>query len=289
VTKTRQFWYNRINTLIQAHYICSPEDELDKYTVDELEKWALRRARALDVYTSSRKPHFHKRTVGLPSEGLSRLHSSDFILIPGGRWLLICHPAIVYYMDLDFPEPTLHTLFDPHDIDDQIRDPQSAAFATWIDKAAPRLSFRLAFLVHTKGVLEFLVAILNRLSRVADVFRTYTSQINMAGHGADATLVASNTAMLRSFNLDLWVVELTLNDRYLVQVWCTESMVGQIGIYDHRLALGCPDYPMNHDSNHAFDVANPGVRLFCIMRYLTLTLPDRSWNSFMITYLLFNL
>jgi len=83
----------------------------------------------------------------------------------------------------------------------------------------------------------------------------------MADHGVDATLVASNTAMLRSFNSDLWVSGLTLNDRYLVQVWCTESMAAQIGIYDHGLALGCSDYAMNHDSDHAFNVATPGVRV----------------------------
>jgi hypothetical protein len=112
----------------------------------------------------------------------------------------------------------------------------------------------------------------------------------MAGHGIDATLVASGTAMLRSFNLDLWAAGLALNDRYLVQVWCTESMVGQIGIYDHGLALGCPDYPMNHDSNHAFNVANPGVRFILYHAILNIdTVPNRSWNSFMITYLPFNL
>jgi hypothetical protein len=156
VTKTRQFWYKRINTLTKAYYICSPEDELDNYTVDELEQWTLRRARALDNCTSSGKPHFRKRTVDLRPTGLSRLRSSNFILIPGGRWLLIRHPsAVMYYMDLDCPEPTPRVLFDPHEIDDQIREPQSVTFATWIDKASPRLSFRLAFLVHTKGMFNF--------------------------------------------------------------------------------------------------------------------------------------
>jgi hypothetical protein len=81
----------------------------------------------------------------------------------------------------------------------------------------------------------------------------------MTGHGVDATLVASNIAMLRSFNSDLWATGLTLNDRYLVQVWCTESMEAQIGIYDYNLALGCPDYPMNHDSDHPFKVASTRV------------------------------
>jgi hypothetical protein len=68
VTKMRQFWHNRINTLIQAHYICPPEDELDSYAVNELEQWTLRRACVLDVCTSSRKPRFRKRTVGLRCE-----------------------------------------------------------------------------------------------------------------------------------------------------------------------------------------------------------------------------
>jgi hypothetical protein len=124
--------------------------------VNELEQWTLRRARALDVCTGTRKPHFRKRTVDLRSAGLSGLWPSDFILIPGGRWLLIRHPsAVVYYMDLDCHEPTLRILFDPHEIDNQIREPESATFATWIDRASPRLSFRLAFLVHTKGGFTF--------------------------------------------------------------------------------------------------------------------------------------
>jgi hypothetical protein len=54
-------------------------------------------------------------------------------------------------MDLDCPEPTLHTLFDPLEIDSQIRELKSGALTIWIDKASLRLSFRLALLVHTKG------------------------------------------------------------------------------------------------------------------------------------------
>jgi len=139
--------------LTKAHYICPPEDELDNYTVNELERWTLRRVHALDVFTGSRKPHFCKRTVEIQSAGLSGLRSSHFKLIRGGRWLLIRHPsAVVYYMDLDSPKPTLRTLFDPHEIDNRIREPESVTFTTWIDKASPRLSFRLALLVRTKGM-----------------------------------------------------------------------------------------------------------------------------------------
>jgi hypothetical protein len=96
----------------------------------------------------------------------------------------------------------------------------------------------------------------------------------MAGHSVGATLVASDIAMLRSFNSDLWAAGLTLNDRYLVQVWCTETLAAQIGIYDLGLALGCPDYPMNHDDDHPFNVASPGVRSAWYYAYYAISNAD---------------
>lgn len=71
--------------------------------------------------------------------------------------------------------------------------------------------------------------------------------------------------MLRDFNLDVCHSNVALNDRYLVQACIDEAMCTRIGVYDYRLALGCPDYPLNHDGNwHFLRMRSPGVCPFLV-------------------------
>jgi hypothetical protein len=239
-----------------------PEDELDNYTVDELENWTLRRSRALDVFFNSEQPRFRKRTLDLQPKGPCGRNPWNFQLIPGGRWLLLSYPlsVVLYFLDLDSVNPTLRLLFDPKEIDDQIREPNRASLGLWIDRGSSRLSFRIAFRIKAKGMFNLFVIITGRLICVSDLFRTYVIQIDLAGHGEDATLVASNIAMLRDFNFDGTVMKATLNGQYLVEVrWLDRAMNTRIGVYNYRLALGCPDYPMNHDKDNIVETTLPTV------------------------------
>ncbi|KAF7761230.1 hypothetical protein Agabi119p4_10639 [Agaricus bisporus var. burnettii] len=241
VTKTRQFWYNRVNQLIKTHYVCPPEESLDEYNVDELERWVTRRCRSRDVFTNHSQPSFRKRTLDQqkPPRPSDRLQHWDFIFIPGGRWLLTTqHPANVYFVDLDSPQPLSRLLFDPREIDDAICEALTVKSKIWIDRGAPRLSFRLALVVFTK-----------------DLSRTYICQVDLAGHGANATLVASNIAILRNMNLHMRPLCTALNDSYLVHVWCERggSTTTRTGVYDYRQALGCLDYPMAQANEHSID------------------------------------
>jgi hypothetical protein len=71
--------------------------------------------------------------------------------------------------------------------------------------------------------------------------------------------------VLRDFNLDVCHSNVALNDRYLVQACIDEAMCTRIGVYDYRLALGCPDYPLNHDGNwHFLRMRSPGVCPFLV-------------------------
>ncbi|EKM77201.1 hypothetical protein AGABI1DRAFT_130618 [Agaricus bisporus var. burnettii JB137-S8] len=236
VTKTRQFWYSRVSQLIETRYVCPPEENVDEYNVDELERWVRRRSRPRDVFAShSQQPSFHERTLDLQPLGLSNLEFWDFKLVPGGRWLLIYHPSVaMHFIDLDSPNPSPRLLFDPRKIDGEICKPKMVVFSIWIDKGAPRLSFRLAFVIFTK--------------------------VDLADHGANATLVASNIAILRNFDLELWPMCTALNNRYLVQVWCGNdvSTTSPIGVYDYNQALGCHDYLMTRSSEHSIGVVISG-------------------------------
>ncbi|KAF7760893.1 hypothetical protein Agabi119p4_10302 [Agaricus bisporus var. burnettii] len=252
VTKTRQFWYNRVSQLIETRYMCPPEENLDEYNIDELERWVMRRCHSRDVFTSRSKPNFRERTLELQSLGLSGPDFRGSKLIPGGRWLLILHTSLVKpmrYLDLDCSNPTPRLLFDPREIDNTIRVMKYAKFKIWIDREAPRLSFRLAIVIFTQ-----------------DLSRTYICQVDLVGHGANATLVASNIAILRNAQLHMWPLGTALNDRYLVQVWygIDVSITIRTGVYDYRQALGCLDYPMTQSNEHSVGApTHENMELIC--------------------------
>ncbi|KAF7761249.1 hypothetical protein Agabi119p4_10658 [Agaricus bisporus var. burnettii] len=238
VTKTRQFWYNRVSQLIETRYVCPPEENLDEYNIAELERWVMRRCRSREVFANHSQPSFHERTLEFHCLGLSGPEFWGSKLIPGGRWLLITHPSLAKptrFLDLDSPNPTPHLLFDPREIDDAIREVRTVKFKIWMDRGAPRLSFRLALVVFAK-----------------DISRTYICQVDLAGHGANATLVASNIAILRNTDLSMFPLYTALNDSYLVQVWCGRGvpMTIRIEVYDYRKTSGSLDYPTNQSNEH---------------------------------------
>lgn len=157
MTKTRQIWCYCIDKLVKARHVSLPEDELDNYTVDELEQWALRRSRVLHVFfnSTSEQPRFRKMALNLQHTVPVSLHQWNFKLIPGGRWLLIlCPSAIVYFLDLDCVHPTPRILFDPKEFTDDIHEPKSIKYGIWMDRKAPRLSFWLALLVKTERMFD---------------------------------------------------------------------------------------------------------------------------------------
>ncbi|XP_006462424.1 hypothetical protein AGABI2DRAFT_179169, partial [Agaricus bisporus var. bisporus H97] len=138
VTMARQFWYDRIHRLCKEQVVYPPEEELEEYSIAELEQWTMRRIRARS--TSPVKIQLRSQDLPMP------LFFGKTFLSPGGRWLIKPHYDLrVYFVDLDSSNLELHLLLDPKKDDPRISsNHQGLGFGTriWIDHKAPRLSFR---------------------------------------------------------------------------------------------------------------------------------------------------
>jgi hypothetical protein len=144
VIMTRQFWYNRIHRLCKEHLVSPPEEELEEYTIAELEQWTLRR-----IWARSTLPT-RLRLRSRNTEALFMSNTMEFV--PGGRWLLVAHGDLrVYFFDLDSNDLEQHLLFDPGHIDSHISNCCTLGNHIWIDHKAPRLSFRCAICLLESG------------------------------------------------------------------------------------------------------------------------------------------
>lgn len=143
---TRQFWYHRIHELCEEKVASPPEEELEKYTIAELEQWAMRRIRARS--TSLVTLQLHSRTDPMTEDNYV-----DMLLVPGGRWLLkIRRDLRVYFVNLDSSNLEQHLLLDSSNTDPRISQYGSVKLNhIWIDRKAPRLSFRLEGSFHNEG------------------------------------------------------------------------------------------------------------------------------------------
>ncbi|XP_006463778.1 hypothetical protein AGABI2DRAFT_120584 [Agaricus bisporus var. bisporus H97] len=229
VTMTRQFWYDRIHRLCEEHVVAPPEEELEEYTIAELEQWSMRRIRARS--TSPVKLYLRSR------EEFPLVTAYDNTLfVPGGRWLLkIRANSHVYFSDLDSSDLEERPLLNPRNIDP--RTSHCRVFGNsilWIDHKAPRLSFRFksSLIVDKEGDLPSTWV--------------YICQVNLTGHGASATLVAQIIATFRNpQQIDSKFVSDAVNDRYFVQERGHElSTTPQLEIFDYRQALERFDYPL---------------------------------------------
>lgn len=134
------------------HDIQPPEKELAEYSIDELERWVLRRSRVQDVWAGSIRPRFLSRVIDPhPARPYPKMPWRK--LVPGGRWLLIGYPsAVVHVLDLDDTNPAPRVLYDPREFD---REPPKQSvdtdYAFWIDRSKPSLSFRVAACIRGEG------------------------------------------------------------------------------------------------------------------------------------------
>jgi hypothetical protein len=144
---TRQFWYHRIHRLCKEHLVSPPEEELEEYTIAELEKWTLRRIRA----RCNLPTKLQRRSRNVDTSPDTSYHS---LLIPGGRWLLAFRfDGFVYSFDLDSNYLNRYTLFDPSQVGPLTRNfgITYPGKCVWIDHKAPRLSFRFAVAFNVNG------------------------------------------------------------------------------------------------------------------------------------------
>lgn len=147
---TRQFWYNCIHRLCKEHFVSAPEEELEEYTITELERWVLRRIPVRSDVPTKLKIRY---LLGGPNITLRDM-TKRTLLIPGGRWLLVnCwrDSFVVYFFDLDSSDLKLHQLLNPRDVNPCITNHSVAREYVWIDREAPRLSFRFAGYVAHRG------------------------------------------------------------------------------------------------------------------------------------------
>lgn len=236
-----------------------PEEGLDEYTVDELERWTLRRYQAQDVWMGSRQPRFRSRVIDPRLTKKSSFSPSYREIVPGGRWLLIAYPsAAMYVIDLDDTNPVPRVLCDPKTFDQELSRQKAADvdYAFWIDRSKPRLSLRIAGCIAGEGnqpSSTMFQAHVACLSGSLQSTRTFVYQVELVGRGAGATLAARPHALFRNHYPGHRSISFGLNDHYVVEVWddWDGKSVGfnvnkEIKVYHYSKALvaaGCLEYP----------------------------------------------
>ncbi|KAF9450192.1 hypothetical protein P691DRAFT_758362 [Macrolepiota fuliginosa MF-IS2] len=227
LTKLRQVWYNIITQLEKTYKISSLEEEIDDYTTEELEHWALRRSCTQEVWARSKPPHPRTRVVDP---------------YPGGRWFLIGNSfALMYVHDLDAAQPEPRLLFDPNEFDEEEAwDGPTVEYCLWIDESKPRLSFRIAGSVMTGGDA-----------------RTFIYDVELVGHGASAALVANRRVAFRNSKSGSRDPTFTLNRHYFLEVLGNTSRFQtetdkEIQVYRYSEAPGFPNYPVTRPITYQF-------------------------------------
>ncbi len=129
--KSRHFWYN-LQKDLQASSVCRPEDILENYTVTELENWTLSRLRARSLWKATSALSF--RFCKVPPD---TAFGTEFIFLPGGRWLLPIHMTRVSAIDLDAPQLEEKPLI-------CIAGQYRSKYCYWVDDSRPQSSFRVA-------------------------------------------------------------------------------------------------------------------------------------------------
>ncbi|KAF7762292.1 hypothetical protein Agabi119p4_8885 [Agaricus bisporus var. burnettii] len=216
-SKSRHLWCQIINRLQMSHGVPAPEDEIDAYTVEELEKWGFRRNRAQALWAGISKNRFRTRIVNLPD---CPINSSCYCkLIPGVRWLLVGYSnATMYIIDLEDVSLTSHLLCDPGEFYKKLCETGNITYNFWVNPSKSRLSLRIAGCV-TESFSDA---------------RTFVYQVDLVGHGSAATLIARPYAYFPN---------------------CDDgegpAAAGQLQVYDYyaKVVEGGEDQPMSSDSN----------------------------------------
>ncbi|KAJ3556469.1 hypothetical protein NP233_g11972 [Leucocoprinus birnbaumii] len=97
------------STIFQARALeqdlAPPEQDISRYGIRELERWAWRRTTALSRATARPLVQPHVRLLKIEDD--DELYLAEPYLLPGGRWLLLAHPVLgMLLYDLDHVEPT---------------------------------------------------------------------------------------------------------------------------------------------------------------------------------------
>ncbi|EKM79131.1 hypothetical protein AGABI1DRAFT_128294 [Agaricus bisporus var. burnettii JB137-S8] len=223
VTISRQFWYNRIHRLCQEHVVSPPEEELEDYSIAELEHWTMRRIRARNTCPAE----IQIRTQDV--------YGGDTLLVPGGRWLLSPYDDRIYFVDLDSNNLRMRQLFVPKICVPFTWFRKKIGHRIWLDHKAPRLSFRFLSCIADSDI---------------DTWVTI-HQVKLIGHGANATLTGQIIATFRCPKARKPRYLIAFNDRYFIQGRGYQSLItdGGLEIFEYRQALGCSRYPKLMDSH----------------------------------------
>lgn len=143
VIQMRQIWQRLIRDF--EGYAFKPlGGALVDYTVAELARWILRRARARDIYGGMASPRL--RTRVLPNLLQTGQGITYYKLLPGGRWLILAARTdmAMYLLDLDSADPEPKLLGDPCKFDPEIvTNGLDFDYNSWTDPSKPCLSFRI--------------------------------------------------------------------------------------------------------------------------------------------------
>jgi len=143
------------------------------------------------------------------------------MLVPGGRWLLALgtRTGCIFYYDLDSPAMEQRLLIDTEKLE-PIEIMKN--FVYWIDTSQPKLSFRVAMWCpyHLRGmsVRSNILHVSNILEDIPFI-RTYVYQVDLVGHGGDASLEARKIVVLRDYRDRTKGSTAVLTDKYLIEFW----------------------------------------------------------------------
>lgn len=152
-TRSRQLWYEVLAKLEEDYHLNPPEEELNNYTIEELEHWISVRSRAQGMWAGSIQPRSQKRPI-VPHPDSKHPCAKYWKILPGGRWLLTAHTQalMIYMLDLDSTDPQPRLLFDARDLDQRTDGGHHKVnHFIWIDRSKPRLSFRIAGVFGDRG------------------------------------------------------------------------------------------------------------------------------------------
>lgn len=149
VTKARQIWSKFIDDLVRDHKITPPEEEIESYTVEELEKWAATRNRAKDLRQGQRQLRFRSRILEEDGERIDWVGRGQ--ILPGGRWLLASHNRYMYFYDLGAPLLESQVLLNSETMEEATVE----YCVPWVDRSKERLTFFVATRVASPSKLAW--------------------------------------------------------------------------------------------------------------------------------------
>ncbi|KAG6834946.1 hypothetical protein H0H93_006184 [Arthromyces matolae] len=215
LTKSRTVWLNYYRAyLAEQSFRVGVESPLASYSSSELEAWVLKR-KSVDLNWETTTHALHERRFALEDR------RNNYILIPGGRWLLVCtNDNSVLCFDLDDPGMKRSVLTPPNC--------DACGFnsiAVDVDKTSPTLKFVM--------VSYYDVCVLPHEAENLDILFWV---VELQGHGSTAYLKANFLHSFQATEIDTTTRSASLCGHLFARVLQTQRFQYYIEVFDWKLS-----------------------------------------------------